>query len=91
MSLQFGKALAVHLSKRGETQRQFAGAVKYDQPSLAQIISGSRKPPVDHLEPWADYLGLKGKDRETFLILGHLEHCTPYIQDFVRRIRFSDA
>lgn len=48
--------------------------------ALSQYYHARVCPPLKKLTAWADALGLEGKDREEFVVLGHLAHAPEQIE-----------
>ena len=87
MPTDFGTLLAKAIKDAGLSANQFAGLVAFDQPSLVKTIKGTRKPPAELIEPWADALGLRGADRQAFVEAGHLTHASEQVRALVDRLR----
>jgi hypothetical protein len=43
-----------------------------------------RRPPLDRLSTWADAVGLRGDERQAFILLGNLYHASPMVQERIR-------
>jgi transcriptional regulator with XRE-family HTH domain len=83
--MRFGPYFAKSLEKAGFSQSSFAAKVGYRQQNVNQIIKGKRPPPLSRVDAWASALG-KHIDKDLFLDLAHLEHCTPRIQKMVAEL-----
>jgi len=72
----FTEVLYALIQRRGWTLREFAEKAKTQHTVLSMIKSGSRPPPLKHMDRWATVLGLEGREREYFLDLAALA-CAP--------------
>lgn len=53
---------------------------------MNNVIQGERRPPLDSLEPWADVLGLKGQERERFILAGQLAHSPEAVRKHLAKV-----
>ncbi len=69
----FGNHLRALIEKAGYTTvQQFAQFMEFDYPSLTNILSGKRPPPITMLETWGTAFKLKPKQLALFKELGWL-------------------
>ncbi len=69
----FGSHLRTLIEKAGyATVQQFAQFMEFDYPSLTNILSGKRPPPIAMLDTWGAALKLKPKQLALFKELGWL-------------------
>ncbi len=59
------------------------------QSYLSKVIAGSKPPPLERIEAWADALGLVGEGRQEFIDLAALEHLHTAVRPMYERI-FSE-
>jgi len=57
------------LRAQKQSLRDFAARVGTPQPNFTEMKQGKRPVPMDHVDRWADVLGLTGADRDHFLDL----------------------
>lgn len=74
------------LAGKDLSQRSFAEAVGVTQSYIAQAVRGSRPVAVDQVDPWADALGLRGRERERFRLLALLTRCPEEVRGHVARL-----
>lgn len=67
MFLPFRIVLERHLVARQLSLRGFARAVNVPVSLLTKLKNGERSVPMARMEAWADYLGLRGRDRFEFI------------------------
>lgn len=89
MKTDFSNLLETLIHERFEGRRQFieaaqpdanqAGALSY----LSQVLTRKRPPPPDHLQAWADALGLRGAKREEFFLVAAFSHIPAQLRDRV--------
>lgn len=87
MARSFGSLLKAHIDYIGISQREFAKRIGAKQPTVNAIINGTRTPPLDEIDSWADQLGLKGVEREDFLETACLEHCPEPIRQAYAKLK----
>ncbi len=83
----FSEVFERALDKAQFKQLTFARKVGTSQGFLSSIIRGTRTPPLDRLDKWADALGLKGDERAEFVRLANLAHCPELIREDYLRMR----
>lgn len=88
--MDFPNLLAQLLEKRGLTQREFAMRVGRSQGFISDVLHG-RNGPADDLERWGEVLGLSGKAKDRFVLVGTLARCPRLIRDYVARLEEEAA
>lgn len=82
----FGEALKRLMSERGLSQRAMATAAGVSQSYIAQVLRGARPVAEERIGPWAEALGLKGRERERFRLLALLTRCPEEVREHVARL-----
>lgn len=82
----FGEIMSIAVERRGESLRAFAERAGAYVQHLSAIIHGDRKPPLEHVGKWADALGLRGAERERFVLLAELEHAPEGVRRYVEKL-----
>lgn len=74
MASAFAGLLQQERTRRGLTGRGLARLLGASSAHVARITAGTRPPPLDAVERWADVLGLVGVDRRRFLVAALSAH-----------------
>ena len=83
----FPECFLAALEFRRIQQKQFAFSVSATPAHINMIAKGSRLPPLDRIEAWADALNLNGSERQEFIEAAWLAHCPAEAQAMVQRLR----
>lgn len=93
----FGTRLKQKIAAKRLSLREFAQQTRTSPATLSLIISGERhrrtadskrrRSITDHFEPWADALGLRGAERDEFLLDCWLATAPPLIRSMIADLR----
>lgn len=80
----FGRLVVKHLKEQGLTRQKLAKVAGItDSAAMTRCLRAkdgtdpkAYAPAPGHLVPWANLLGLVGKERRTFIALGLLDRCS---------------
>lgn len=84
---KFAEFFAHHLLLSGMSRRAFASKAGTSAGFLTNICDGSRTPPLDRLNKWADLLKLSGSNRTEFMELAYLAHAPEEVRAMVGELR----
>ena len=79
----WGAFVAEVLRRTDCSLRRAAGRLGVAPSELSRAMRGLATFPLKHAEPFAEVLGLRGSERERFLLLCELNRATPRIQRYV--------
>ena len=80
----FGRNLEQLLAARSLSLRGFAERVGMSPGWVSRVKRLTIA--AEHIEPWADALGLQGTERERFVLLAWLTHAPPFVCEHVVRL-----
>lgn len=71
--------------------KSFAKRVSHSQPNMHRIVRGTRRPPLDQVEAWAEALRLTGDRRTAFVDEAHLDHASEHVRSLVACLQADAA
>ena len=83
----FGDLLRKLLTRKGMSQMDLARDLGTTSSVISQTTTGSRLPPLDRIDLWADAMRLTEDEREEFALSAALAHCPEPIQREMARLQ----
>lgn len=77
----------LHMERLGMTNADLAKIMRGSEFLVHSALTGRTKPPLDKVADIAGAIGLKGSERDSYVLEAHLAHSTKEVRDYIAALR----